>query len=365
MDGTDGSPELVWQLYVEALRRGLRIPPGQDFLAAASEMTLALNTATTAVEPVPLPVALAEVYRLGNTMPAWKPFYQPTAAGRVCDEYRAFVWAIAVPPDGGGPRFRSVREAKRLLRELDEQLAAGSGSLVMPVQTDSGETVAPRYDTAPLGKPGYSEWLDLAILSITHGIPPAIDVTVAAEEEAPRRNGAPPPAPPPSLPAILAPFAVFAAGEIVVLRLTVQSATYLPLQPGGWFVASLLRDYSRPQDFLPGTPFATGPIWGPDGIFNLLSTGLHAGFRPRVEVTVAPAAFAREAARALERAAGAATLAIDLERSTLAAESAWLQGVLLGMMVDAPNSPVGPGSMDEGGTAASAGGSPRRRTAMP
>jgi hypothetical protein len=341
--------DLLWQLYVEALEAGLRIPRELDFLAAASDIPLPLNIASTGVDPVPLPQALAEVYRLGDTMPAWVPAYQPSADGRVFAVDDAYVFSIDVPPDGGAP-YRPVREARRLLRQVEDEIAAGFGSLVMRIATDSGERVVPRYETGPLGVPGYSQWLDFAILAVVHKLPPEVDVTVYADaglaggrrlQQTARRAG-PPASFPPFLrlalagdggrPLRFAPSSALAAleaGDIVSLRLVIQSTTYLPLQPGPWFVASLLRTYTRPEQFISGTPFARGPIWGPEGIFNLLTTGLYAGFRPEVTVTLAPAALARLAAEAnLEiRAAGVDTS---------------LSGELLGVVVDAPNWGCGP-----------------------
>ncbi len=332
---TTGS-DLLWQLYLAALEQGLRIPADQDFLGAARSVPLALNVATT-IDPVPLPQALAEVYRLGDTMPAWKTVYQPSADGRWFGQYEAFAFAIAVPPDGG-PQYRSVRQARQLLRQTRDEIAAGGGSLVMAVATDSGTSTVPRYDSGPLGKPGYSEWLEQAILSVANGLPPEVDVTVRPDAAA--RRHPPVPRLPPFLSAAPA-LAAVEPEEIVELRLTIQRTTYLPLGPAAWFVASLLRDYTQPQQFTPGTSFARGPIWGPDGLFNLLTTGIYAGFRPEVTVTLAARAFARVAAGA-RRGSGQGPLRFAPADHAVAAAGTSLQGMLLGVVVDAPNYPSGP-----------------------
>ncbi len=338
--------DLLWQLYVEALERGLRIPPEADFLATASAMPLALNIATT-VDPVPLPQALAEVFRLGDTMPAWRPVYQPSADGSVWREYEAFVYAIAVPPDGG-PQYRPVRQARQLLRQVEDEIAAAGGSLVMTIATAAGERVVPRYETGPLGVPGYSQWLEFAILAFVHSLPPEVDVTVYAAD-AKRAGRAPAVASatrelPPWLDALSA-AASPTAEEIVSLRLVIQSTTHLPLAPGAWFLESLLRSYTRPEQFIPGTPFASGPIWGPQGILNLFSVGFYAGFRPEVTVMLTPSGFSRLAAGLGEGSiAGPAgiELRLDRDRHAIAAADTSLQGMLLGVVVDAPNYPSGP-----------------------
>jgi hypothetical protein len=301
-----------WDLYREALVRGLRIPPGQDFQAASDALPLPLNTETKLVPPVPLPQALATVFRFADTMPSWAPFYQPTAA-TIYGTYGAFVAAL-------NEKSRPIRQARELLREAERQLATGGGNLVMTIETDAGTRTVPRFDPSPLGVVGYSGWLELAILAAGQKAPPEIDVTVRAEE----LGGA------------------LAVAEIESLRLTVQSVTTVALGRGGWFLADLLRLYPDANDFKPGTPFAEQPIWGPQGLFNLIPVLLYVGFRPIVTLTLAATVGDRlnhRLAETLFPSWSIASTSFDPEEETLTITSLGLQGQLLALTADRPNYP--------------------------
>jgi hypothetical protein len=339
-------PTNGWDLYREALLLGLRIPPGQDFQASSDALPLPLNTETTLVPAVPLPRALATIFRFGDTLPAWAPYYQPTAA-TIFGTYSAFVAALA-------EKARPIRQARELLRETERQLAAGSGALVMEIETDAGQRTVPRFDPSPLGVIGYSGWLELAILAAGQKAPPEIDVTVTARELAARPQAAGRPERP-FLQASPLLGTELVDADIEALRLTIQAVTTVALGRGGWFLADLLRLYPDADDFKPGTPFAEQPIWGPQGLFNLIPVLLYVGFRPTVTLTLAANTVERlSRARALSGAEpkgtrlGAGPFEVrfateapvfDPQARTLTLSSFSLQGQLLALTADRPNYP--------------------------
>lgn len=292
----------LWDLYLEALQKALRLPNLDNFSAAAAAVPLYLNIATATVEPpVPLPIALAEVYRLGNAMPEWSRFYVPSSL-QVFGQYKAFVFAIRKPD--GGKDFRPVRLARQLLREVETQTAAGTGHLVMETATDAGRSTVPRFDPSSLGDPGFSSWLDLAVIAAANKLPPEVSVTIEAATAVRDRNrvrtATATVVPTASYPPF---FRLETAGgstrrtagrqpQAKSLKLTLQSVTTVSLSPGPWFVGSLMSDYTQPRDFDPSSPFHGKRIWGPGGIFSTIPSGVAAGFRPQVTVTYPAKDFA-------------------------------------------------------------------------
>ncbi len=352
----------IWSLYLKALRQGLNLAPTTSILAASSARSLALNTATT-LNPVPVPKALAEVHRLANPIPRWSTAYEPTLLS-VYAQYDAFVFGIAIP-EGSGGNFRTVREARRILRDVKEQIAAGSGPYVMTIETDAGFSVVPRFDSSPLGWPGFSEWLETSIVAFTNGAPPAINITVsgsALASQAPQTNTEQRPFVRLSTRSVVrasAPAEPFGlTADLTTLHLTIQSATQVALAPGAWFLGSLLGQYKLNSDFEPTSPFAQHPIWGPDGIFALVPTVLYAGFRPQVTISLDAAMFdslrwvAEEAPLTLgvgpfefdlgTEAESRGAVVWDARESTIQASDLSLQGQLLGITAAAPNWPSGP-----------------------
>lgn len=349
----------IWSLYLKALRQGLNLAPTTSILAASSARSLALNTATT-LNPVPVPKALAEIHRLANPIPRWTTAYEPTLA-TVYTQYDSFVNGIAIPADSGG-KFRAVREARRILREVKEQIAEGRGPYVMTIETDAGTSVVPRFDSSPLGWPGYSEWLETSIVAFTNGAPPAIDITVTGAAVAPKGIDAERPFVRLSTRSVVrasAPAEPFAlTASITTLQLTVQSATQVSLAPGAWFLGSLLGQYKLNSDFEPTSPFSQHPIWGPDGIFALVPTVLYAGFRQEVKISFDAATFdsLRWVAEESPLTLGVGPFEFDLSaeaeargaviwdsaETSLRAIDLSLQGQLLGITAAAPNWPSGP-----------------------
>jgi hypothetical protein len=243
----------IWRLYRTALLQGLRLPTADPLMIPSNGVPLLLHTATDPVLPrVPRAVALAQVFRLGNVLPAWGLAYLPTANGDVVGLYREFVESLKRQNES------AVRRANERLDLLDRQLASGDGELVMRVATAAGPATVPRFDPSPLGDPGFSGWLELAIQ--TYGkLPPEVDVSVSGA-------GRP-------------------GSTVERLHLTIHAVTTVTLSPADWFDPALLAAYGETSDFKPGTIFAERPIWGPRGTFNLLPSRLVAGFRPTVEVT--------------------------------------------------------------------------------
>lgn len=67
----------------------------------------------------------------------------------------------------------------------------------------------------------------------------------------------------------------------------VNHATFT-ITPGKWFNATGIQTLAQINRWLPNGPIAQGLIklWGPDGIFNIMSTELIVAFRPKITVTV-------------------------------------------------------------------------------
>lgn len=268
----------IWGLYRQAVLEALHLPPTDPLMIASNGVPLFLYTDTEPVVPsVPQEVALSQLFRFGNVLPAWSPAYRPTADGDLVGVYREFVESLKKKNDP------AVRRARDVLDRLDGELAAGHGHLVMTLATDAGTATVPRFDPSPLGNPGFSRWLEIAIQ--TYGkLPPEVDVTVSSAS-LPSRGSAPFG---PISKARLQAFVEFlgrGAPPVQELRLTIHSVTTVALSQAEWFEPVLLGLFTQPSDFNKGTVFAERPIWGPLGTFNLIPTMLVAGFRPTVEVT--------------------------------------------------------------------------------
>jgi hypothetical protein len=266
----------LWLLYEEALAQALLLPDLTSLLVSSRAIPLYLYTATTSVPAVPVRQALDQVFSYGDAVPGWEAPYRPRADGTLVGLYRSFTASIK------RNKAPIVVRAAAALAELDRQLAAGAGDLVMTAVAGSRRVVLPRYDPAPLGTPGFSGWLEFAIT--TYGrLPPAIDLRVDGATRPLRRLTAT---------AERAPFLEIpgvAREDVRSLRLTIHSLTTVAITPGGWLDPSLLRSFVQPSDFKPRSVFASQPIWGPRGTLGVLAVGLAAGFRPVVEVEVGTA----------------------------------------------------------------------------
>ncbi len=243
----------------------------------------------------------------------WDDFLKRTPYGRRLQQADATMDAAQIKLDQAmraayGPQYDQLALALGLTRDVQSQLAIGSGQLVMQVENDSGKFPVAQFSPSLLGQgggTGYSAWLDQAISAVAAGLPPEVRVTIdqsagkySYSEMTFAANGR----------VTYLPFVWFQGSggytEVNVdtassefgIEISMQSVTQVSITPGQWYMGDFVRNYSQPDDFLVGSPFNSKAIWGPNGLFNTQPNGLVIAFRPQVT-----ARFNAESYRRLKR----------------------------------------------------------------
>lgn len=231
--------------------------------------------------------------------PTWDDFLKKTPWGAKLQQADASMTAAQMKLDQAmrnayGPQYDQLGEALGLVRDVQSQLAAGSGQLVMKVKNDTGEFPVPQFSPSLLGQgggAGYSAWLDQAIAAVANGLPPEVQISVtqgAGEYDYLQMSfsfdGK----------ATYFPFvwaevdgkydqeAIDTASSEFGIDITMQSVTQVTITPGQWYSGDFPRNYTQPDDFLVGSPFNDKAIWGPGGLFNTQVNGLVIAYRPSV-----------------------------------------------------------------------------------
>ncbi len=256
-----------------------------------------------------------DAFKAYQTAPAgmyatWPEFLKRTPWGRKLQQADATMDAAQIKLDQAmraayGPQYDQLALALGLTRDVQSQLAAGSGQLVMQVENDSGKFPVAQFSPSLLGQgggAGYSAWLDQAISAVAAGLPPEVRVTI--DQSAGRYNY--------SEMSFAAngrvsyfPFVWFEASgkytEVKVdtassefgIEITMQSVTQVTITPGQWYMGDFVRNYTQPDDFLVGSPFNSKAIWGPNGLFNTQLNGLVIAFRPTVTARFSAESYQR------------------------------------------------------------------------
>jgi hypothetical protein len=197
-----------------------------------------------------------------------------------------------------GSQYLPVQNAINMVNNVFMQESIGSGTLVMDMQTDSNANQpVPIFNSGPLGNPGYSQWLDQVVVGAGHGAPAQASITInqsaqqydlstmtffsegggladlgeffwGTGEHSTQRSR----------------MEVDTASSAFSVTVTMQSVYYLPISPGPWFSPSLLSANAEPQ-FFPDSPLKGAILWGPEGIFSLIPSGLVIAFRPSVSAS--------------------------------------------------------------------------------
>lgn len=230
---------------------------------------------------------------------SWDDFLKRTPWGARLQQADAKMAAAQMKLDQAmraayGAQYDQLALALGFIRDVQSQLALGTGQLVMQVKNDSGRFPVAQYSPSLLGQgggAGFSAWLDQAISAVAAGLPP--EVRVSIDQSAGRYNysemtfaegGA----------TWYFPFVwveeeteysevrVDTASAEFGIEITMQSVTQVSITPGQWYMGDFVRNYTQPDDFLVGSPFNSKAIWGPNGLLNTQVNGLVIAYRPQV-----------------------------------------------------------------------------------
>jgi hypothetical protein len=231
--------------------------------------------------------------------PTWNDFLKRTPWGAKLQQADASMTAAQMKLDQAmrnayGPQYDQLALALGLVRDVQSQLVANSGQLIMQVKNETGEFPVPQFSPSLLGQgggAGYSAWLDTAIANVASGLAPEVRISItqgAGQYDYLQMSF--------SFDGKVNYFpfvwvevdgkydqvAINTASSEFGIDITMQSVTQVTITPGQWYSGDFVRNYTQPDDFLTGSPFNTKAIWGAGGLFNTQVNGLIVAFRPTV-----------------------------------------------------------------------------------
>jgi hypothetical protein len=233
----------------------------------------------------------------------WEDFLKRTPYGGILAQENAAVQNAQTALDQAlrqafGAQAEQLALAMNQVRAVQSQMATGQGSLIMQVKNDVNKAFpVPSFLPSLLGQgggAGYSAWLDQAILAAAQKQPPEVQIAIrqgSSQFDMSQMTFAF------GGKVSYFPFVWFEASgsytEVKVdtassefsIEITMQSVTQVTLQPGQWYMGSMVANFTQPGDFLADSPFAQKPIWGPGGLFNTQLTGIVVAFRPGVRAS--------------------------------------------------------------------------------
>ncbi|WP_437729222.1 hypothetical protein [Sorangium sp. So ce861] len=192
-----------------------------------------------------------------------------------------------------GAGYQQLEQAKAVYAAANPYGANPNNSLQMTITQDGSNAQVPIYTTSDLG--AYKQWLQQTKANAGNGVNPTVYISFSNDTYTSDSS-----------------FNTFAAGGTLPLEdffwvgasggethqsldlsqssfqgtISYQDVALVTVQPGPWFDSSLVEAYANFSNFPPNTPFAGKQLWGPNGVFNIVVTGILVGYGAKASLQV-------------------------------------------------------------------------------